>query len=175
MVSATAGAAHAARRFTFARAALVGKLAGVIAPLPPDRAGPVLLFDGECGLCHRVVRLLLRLDRRGVLRFAPLQGPSAQAYLRRHGLPATDFATLVLVPDWSRREQGHHLLRTAGGVAALRAVGGTGKGLAAVLAMFPAGWRDAAYGLVSRWRHRVFRPWPERPAASPDGAERFLP
>ena len=25
-------------------------------------AGPVLFFDGECGLCTRLVRLLLKLD-----------------------------------------------------------------------------------------------------------------
>lgn len=153
----------------------MGKRAGVIAPLSPDRAGPVLLFDGECGLCRRVVRLLLRLDRRGVLRFAPLQGPSAQDYLRAQGLPATNFETLVLVPDWSRRETGDHLLRTAGVIAALRAAGGMGRVLAAGLALFPAGWRDAAYARVSRWRHRIFGAWREPPATAGDGMDRFLP
>lgn len=153
----------------------MGKRAGVIAPLSTDRAGPVLLFDGECGLCHRVVRLLLRLDRRGVLRFAPLQGPSAQDYLRAQGLPTTDFETLVLVPDWSRRESGHHLLRTAGVIAALRVAGGTGRVLAAMLAVFPAGWRDAAYRLVGRWRYRIFGPWRGRTPDRPDWAGRFLP
>jgi predicted DCC family thiol-disulfide oxidoreductase YuxK len=45
------------------------------APSTPVAAtGPVLFFDGECGLCNRVVRLMLRLDRRGRLRYAPLQG-----------------------------------------------------------------------------------------------------
>lgn len=153
----------------------MGKRAGVIAPLSPDRAGPVLLFDGDCGLCRRVVRWLLRLDRRGVLRFAPLQGPSAQGYLRAQGLPVANFETLVLVPDWSRREQGHHLLRTAGVIAALRAIGGIGRVLAAVLAVFPAGWRDAAYGRMSRWRHRIFGAGRGRPPVCAGGADRFLP
>ena len=61
----------------------------------PEGAGPVLLFDDECGLCHRVVRLLLRLDPGARLRFAPLQGPGAQAFLRAHGLPAADFDSLA--------------------------------------------------------------------------------
>ena len=56
-----------------------------------------MLFDGECGLCDRVVRLLLRLDRRGRLRFASLQGPEGQAYLRAQGLLTRDFSTLVFV------------------------------------------------------------------------------
>ena len=54
---------------------------------PPAEIGPVLLFDGTCGLCNRCVRLLLRLDRRARLHFAPLQSAPAQAYLRTHGLP----------------------------------------------------------------------------------------
>jgi hypothetical protein len=41
----------------------------------------VLFFDGECGLCNGLVRILIRLDRPGRLHYAPLQGPSAQAYL----------------------------------------------------------------------------------------------
>lgn len=147
----------------------------MIAPPSIDRAGPVLLFDGDCGLCHRVVGMLLRLDRGAAVRFAPLQGPSAQEYLRAYGLSATDFETLVFVPDWSRRERGDHLLRTAGMIAALRAVGGTGRVLAGILAMFPAGWSDAAYGLVSRCRYRIFGPWRARPLGCSGWAVRFLP
>ena len=58
---------------------------------PNSNAGPVLLFDGECGLCHRVVRGLLKCDRRERLRFAPLHGAAAQVWLRERGLPTTDF------------------------------------------------------------------------------------
>src|SRR5688572_12325015 len=97
------------------------------APPTPSAApgGPVLFFDGECGLCNRVVRLMLRLDRHGRLRFAPLQGAVAQEYLRRHGLPTHDFETLIYVPDWARRDRPDHLERTAGVLAALRAIGGS--------------------------------------------------
>jgi predicted DCC family thiol-disulfide oxidoreductase YuxK len=142
----------------------------------PEVPGPVLLFDGECGLCQRVVRALLRLDRRGRLRFAPLQGTAAQGYLRRHGLPTVDFDTLVYVPDWSRREESQHLLRTDGVIAALRMVGGCVAGtLAALLGVVPARMRDAGYRLVARWRIRVFGPWTPAPPARPEWPERFLP
>lgn len=138
------------------------------------RPGPVLLFDGECGLCHRVVRLLLRLDRAGRLHFAPLQGPAAQEYLRAHGLPTADFETLIYVPDWNRRGEPEFLLRTAGVVAALREAGGMGRFLAAILGIFPLAWRDAGYRIVGRWRYRVFGPWRPRPLARPEWASRFL-
>jgi predicted DCC family thiol-disulfide oxidoreductase YuxK len=134
-------------------------------------AGPVLLYDGECGLCNRVVRRLLALDRDGKLRFAPLQGPSAQAYLRTHGLPTADFSTLVFVPDWPANAAGP-LLRTDGVIAALRAVGR--PGLASVLAVMPRGLRDAGYKFVARVRYRVFGPWRACPLPRPEWAARFI-
>jgi predicted DCC family thiol-disulfide oxidoreductase YuxK len=136
---------------------------------------PVLLFDGECGLCHRLVRVLLRLDRRGRLMFAPLQGNSTQAFLLRRGLRTADFDTLIFVPDWSRRENVAVRVRTDGVIAALRATGSRGLGAAAaVLAILPPRVRDAGYRAVARWRYRVFGPWRPRPLARPEWQERFL-
>jgi predicted DCC family thiol-disulfide oxidoreductase YuxK len=144
-------------------------------PNPPTGApGPVLLFDGECGLCNRVVRFLLRLDRRGVLRFTPLQGAPAQAFLHGHGLPAEDFSTLVFVPDWARRERPDYRLRTDGVIAALRAAGGAGTMLGDLLAFFPRAWRDAGYRVVARWRYRVFGPWRACPLPRPEWGRQFF-
>lgn len=148
-------------------------------PMEPKQSGggagrPVLLYDGECGLCNRVVRLLLRLDVRGVLRFTPLQGPAGQEYLKAHGLPASDFSTLVFVPDWSRRERPEFRLRTDGVIGALRATGGRGVALAALLALFPRPVRDRGYACVARWRHRLFGPWRECPLPRPEWSERIF-
>lgn len=135
----------------------------------------VLLYDGECGLCNRLVRGLLRLDRWGRLRFAPLQGGTAQAYLRAHGLPTRDFETLIFVPDWTRRERPEYLARTSGAIAALRATHShAARALAAVITIFPALLRDAVYRVVGRWRYRVFGPWRPRPLARAEWAARFL-
>jgi predicted DCC family thiol-disulfide oxidoreductase YuxK len=133
----------------------------------------VLFFDGECGLCNRAVRLMLRLDRRDVLRFAPLQGPTAQEYLRTHGLPTKDFDSLIFVPEWSRRDSPEFLTRTDGALAALRAIGGVAR-LFAGLKIFPRAWRDAAYRVVARFRYRIWGEWKPRPLPRPEWAARFL-
>lgn len=137
-----------------------------------DAAVPVLLFDDECALCRSVVRWLLRLDRRGGLRFAALQGPAAQEFLRAHGLPVADFDTVIFVPDWRRRAAADFLVRTAGVVAALRSCGRAGRAVGGMLAIVPAAWRDAGYRGVARVRRRIFgagtpgdawrQPWPGR-------------
>lgn len=134
-------------------------------------SGPVLLYDGECGLCNRVVRRLLALDREGKLRFAPLQGPSAQDYLRMHHLPTTDFSTLVFVPNWPGGAA-PPLLRTDGVIAALRATGHTGK--ARLLAAFPRWLRDFGYKCVARLRYKIFGPWRSCPLPRPEWAARFI-
>lgn len=135
-------------------------------------AGPVLLFDGECGLCHRIVRWLLRRDGEARLRFAALQSAPAREFLRAHGLPLDNFDTLVFVPDWARRDEANFLLRTDGVVAALRVVRATRW--AALLAAAPRGLRDAGYRGVARVRHRVFGPWTPRPWPRAEWAARFL-
>ncbi|HXA14482.1 MAG TPA: DCC1-like thiol-disulfide oxidoreductase family protein [Opitutaceae bacterium] len=139
-----------------------------------EHGGPVLLFDGVCGLCNRVVRLLLRLDRRGVLRFAALQGEPAQEFLRAHDLPTEDFSTLVLVPDWSRRSGENYLLRTDAVVVALWMCGGASRVLAAMLRAVPRRLRDAGYRFVARTRYRFFGPWQACPLPRPEWARRFL-
>ena len=134
-----------------------------------------MFFDGTCGLCQRIVRLLLRLDRAGRVRYAALQSPVAQAYLRRHGLPTEDFDSLIFVPEWSRRDRPEHLRRTAGAIAALRATAGAGaRAVAGMLALWPECVRDAGYRAVARGRHWVFGPWRERPLRRPEWEERFL-
>ena len=58
--------------------------------------GPIVLYDGECGLCHRSVKFLIARDG-GQLYYAPLQGETAAALRARHPeIPAT-LESVVLV------------------------------------------------------------------------------
>lgn len=134
---------------------------------------PVLLYDGECGLCHRIVRALLRADRAGRLRYAPLQSEPAQAYLRAQGLPTKDFDSLVFVPDWDEPVRGACRLRTDGALAACAEVGGAWRVLA-WLRIVPRVWRDPFYRLVARARHTLFGQHRPGPLPDPEWEQRFL-
>jgi predicted DCC family thiol-disulfide oxidoreductase YuxK len=133
---------------------------------------PVLLYDGDCGLCNRVVRLLLRSDRAARLKFAPLQSAPAQAYLRRQGLPTADFDSLVFVPDWNTQAAGAYLRRTDGALAAAAEVGGV-WGLVTWARVLPAGLRDPFYQLVARSRYALFGQYFPAPL-KPEWEARFL-
>jgi predicted DCC family thiol-disulfide oxidoreductase YuxK len=141
---------------------------------PNSNAGPVLLFDGECGLCHRVVRGLLKCDRRERLRFAPLHGAAAQVWLRERGLPTTDFTTLIFVHNWVGPAREDYLERTAAVIAALRLCNRCGRSLALLLGLIPRPIRDAGYRAVSRVRQRLFGRPPPVPFSDPCLARRFI-
>lgn len=114
---------------------------------------PVLLFDGECGLCNALTRFLLRRDHAARLRVATLQSPYGQAALRKRGLPTEDFDSLVFLP---RGDEGPALLRTEGALAALAELGGGWARMARMLSKTPAPARDATYRAIARMRYRIF-------------------
>lgn len=143
------------------------------APEPELRRTPLLMYDGTCGLCNACVRLLLRIDKAGTLRFAPLQGPTAQGILRERGLPTEDFDSLILVPDFPQKN-GPHWSRTDGVLRVLKELGGVWR-VVAWLRVIPAWLRDPLYKVVARLRYRLFGEYRPRPLARAEWAQRFLP
>lgn len=111
--------------------------------------GPLVLYDGQCGLCNRSVQTILKHDRRGRFRFAALQSDVGQALLARHGLAADVIDTVVLVDEGRAFTRSRAALRIAGGMDApwplLRA-----------LAIVPHRITDVAYDWVARNRYRWF-------------------
>jgi predicted DCC family thiol-disulfide oxidoreductase YuxK len=131
------------------------------------------MYDGTCGLCNACVRLLLRIDKAGTLRFAPLQGATAQAILRGRGLPTEDFDSLIFVPDFPR-EDGPHWLRTDGVLRVFAELAGVWQ-VVSWLRVLPGWLRDPLYKVVARLRYRLFGEYRPRPLKNAEWAERFWP
>jgi predicted DCC family thiol-disulfide oxidoreductase YuxK len=66
---------------------------------------PILLYDGVCGLCNRLVQFILRRDPAGIFRFASLQGAVAGRVLARHGVEASELDTVYVVVDAERLDE----------------------------------------------------------------------
>ena len=139
-----------------------------------EASGPILLFDGECGLCVRCVRLLLSLDWKKRLRFAALQGEVAQEFLRERGLAADDFDSTIFVADWSRRNELAPVFKTDALLAALVSVGGFWR-ICFCLKVVPRRGRDAIYGWVARRRLQFFAPVSTVNLWTTTQQDRFLP
>jgi predicted DCC family thiol-disulfide oxidoreductase YuxK len=147
---------------------------GLIAPVAEDsnQPYPVLLFDGECGLCQGLVGQVLRRDSSRAIRVAALQGITGQRLLRGAGLPTDDFDSLVFFPNAAGL--GHHV-RTDGVIAVLQHLSPTWARVGRVLGWVPARWRDGGYRLVARSRHRIFGEPKGGGLSQPEWADRVLP
>jgi predicted DCC family thiol-disulfide oxidoreductase YuxK len=133
--------------------------------------GLVLLYDGLCGFCDRVVQFVLARDRDGSMKFAPLQGAFALAVLSRHP-EMQNVDSLVLV----RGSPGSESV-TAKSVAVieiLRYLGGVWTVVAALMRVVPRFIGDAAYTAFAGVRYRVFGRHDACPIPSPEQRARFI-
>lgn len=136
----------------------------VVVQSPPA----IVLFDGVCGLCNWSVDFLIRRDRRGALRFAPLQSHVAQTLLRERGLDAAEFSSAVVI-DGSQVYR-----RSDAALQALWQLGKPWRALALLARLLPRPGRDALYDWVATNRYRWFGQRLSCRIPTPEERERFL-
>jgi predicted DCC family thiol-disulfide oxidoreductase YuxK len=110
--------------------------------------GPVVLYDGECGLCHRTVKFLIRRDR-GQLYYAPLQGETAAALRVQHANIPTTLESVVLV------DRGRVFVRSKALLYAAKYLTRPWR-WAYHVRWLPALVLDLGYRLIARIRYRVW-------------------
>jgi predicted DCC family thiol-disulfide oxidoreductase YuxK len=115
---------------------------------PSNLPGPVVLYDGECGLCHRSVKFLIQRDN-GRLWYAPLQGETAAALRARHAEIPTTLESVVLV------DAGRVFLRSKAFLYGAKYLTAPWR-WAYHLRWLPALVLDLGYRLVARIRYRVW-------------------
>jgi predicted DCC family thiol-disulfide oxidoreductase YuxK len=115
--------------------------------------GPVLLYDGTCGLCHAIVQFVLRHDYKKALRFASLGGAYGRSVTEaRPELKGLD--SVVWVEPATDTRPARFLTRSAAALQVAAYLGGVWN-LMRALALIPPPLRDRVYDLVARHRHRV--------------------
>lgn len=111
----------------------------------------IIVFDAQCLLCNGWVKFLLKHDRRGVFRFASIQGAAGKKLLADAGLQVDTLQTLLLVDEKKERtwQQTGAILRVLGAL-------GWPWRLAWLAWLIPAPLRDALYRALARNRYRLF-------------------
>jgi predicted DCC family thiol-disulfide oxidoreductase YuxK len=119
------------------------------------RRHDVVLYDGVCGLCNRLVRFILARDRQNRFQFASLQGSFARGALVRYGRPSADLDTVYVIAD---QDDGREVLlwRSRAVIHMLRQLGGVWRALSLALSIVPTPLLDIGYRVVARLRYRVF-------------------
>jgi predicted DCC family thiol-disulfide oxidoreductase YuxK len=129
--------------------------------------GPILIFDGVCILCSRLVKFVIRRDRSAKITFAQLQSPAGQSLLQRFDLRADDIDTVVYITG-----QKLHL-KSSAILCLLKDMGGTWS-LFYGFIIIPEFIRDYFYNLIARNRYRIFGKTESCMMPDPDIEKRFF-
>ena len=140
--------------------------------MTPSLANPIVLYDGVCGLCNRLVQFLLKRDKHDRIRYASLQSEFAGRLLARHGLDASDLDTVYVVTYYDQPQE-RLLARSDAIIHIWTELGGVWK-LARFGKILPRGLRDVFYGLVARNRYRVFGKYESCMLPEPKHQAKFL-
>jgi predicted DCC family thiol-disulfide oxidoreductase YuxK len=134
---------------------------------------PVILYDGICGLCNRLVQFVLKRDRQDRFRFAAIQSGFSRRILERHDGSPDSLDTVYLVLDLDL--PGERLVSRSDAVALVCAhLGGVWGMNAKLLRVLPRSLRNWLYGCVAGNRYRFFGKYQSCPLPKIEDRRKFL-
>ncbi len=144
-----------------------------LAPHGDDRAeelpaAPLVLYDGDCGLCARSVRFILEHERDHQIVFAPLQGPIAALARQRFPRIPHSVDSVVYISDGRAHLRSKAMLYAA---SHLRAPWRWGY----AMRWFPGFLLDLAYRVVAAVRYRIWGHADACQLVTAEQRRRFLP
>lgn len=146
---------------------MTGQSSEPVVESPGDLSRPIIFFDGVCGLCNTSIDQVIRWDRRGVFRFAPLQGETA-----RQVLTPADTQQLGSV---AVSIHGRIYRKSAAAVRILWQLGLLPSLAGTLMWLVPKPIRDWGYGVIAHNRYRWFGKKETCRMPTPAERARFLP
>jgi len=132
----------------------------------------LLLYDGVCALCNGVVQFLMKHDGLDQFRYAPLQSSLGREVLARFDIHTFPDGVMLLTDALSPTE---HLYQRSDAVAeALQRLSTPWRLAGRVLRLVPRPLRDWGYGIVARFRYRLFGRYDTCPIPPPEQRCRLL-
>jgi predicted DCC family thiol-disulfide oxidoreductase YuxK len=132
----------------------------------------LVLYDGVCGLCNRLLQFLLKHDRRGVFRFASLQSATGKATVARWGGNPEVLSSFYVIADF-RTADARFITKSTAALFVAGELGWPWKA-ARVARVLPIALRDGVYDVIARTRYRVFGRYEQCPIPSEEDRKRFI-
>ncbi|MEN9548124.1 MAG: hypothetical protein RIR12_715 [Bacteroidota bacterium] len=109
---------------------------------------PVLLFDGVCNYCNKMVNFAIRNDKKGKIKFAPLQSSAGEKLRQAFNIsPASD--TIILI------ENGKAFIYATAAIRVCRYLDWPAKMLFWLI-IFPSFLTQPVYKWIARNRYKWF-------------------
>jgi predicted DCC family thiol-disulfide oxidoreductase YuxK len=109
----------------------------------------ILLFDGVCNLCNRLVFFIIRRDVNAQLKFTALQSPLGEAILIKNGLASGEINSIVFL-NGSR-----YFLKSSAVLNLFKVLGGRWSMIYGLI-IIPKFIRDYFYDIIAKSRYRIF-------------------
>lgn len=134
----------------------------------------LFFFDGDCGFCARSVNFLLQEDRDELIKFAPLQGETAKAWLPPELRDLPDLSTAVFVLHDPATGKTERWIRSRAVFGSLVEIGGFWRVVGTLGLLIPGIFREGAYRFVAKHRLKLI---PKAACAlpTPEERKRLLP
>ncbi len=138
----------------------------------PRRGPHLVLYDGVCGLCSRLVQFILAHDPDAIFNFAPLQSPLGQTLVAGAGGNPDELTSLYVFDDY---RSAHPRVLTRSDAALF--IAGELRWPWRLLRAFrilPKALLDRVYNVVARTRYRIFGRLESCLLPRPEFKSRFL-
>lgn len=111
----------------------------------------LILFDGHCGLCNKLVDYVLKKDRNHIFKLAPIQGTTAKSLnFLNDKLDTTNPTSMVYIESKDRI-----YYKSDASLKVLSELSRFG-GIYRALLYIPKSLRTLCYDLVARHRYNIF-------------------
>src|SRR5688572_4244617 len=137
-----------------------------------DEGAHLMLYDGVCGLCSRLLQFLLEHDRRAVFTFASLQSAVGRAMVARFGADPNELVSFYVLAN----HRTTHVQMYSRSSAALFVAGELGWPwkMAVLMRVLPIWILDHVYNVVAQNRYRVFGRYEQCLTPRPEFRRRFV-
>ena len=127
---------------------------------------PIIFFDDDCRMCNTFVNLILRVDKKQIFRFAPLQGATARELLPPQAENPREWS-MIYVDELGIYDQSDASLEV------YRRLGGAWT-LLSLMRFVPRFLRNPLYRIIARNRYRWFGQGKSCRVHTPAEQARFL-
>src|SRR5688572_21679808 len=127
---------------------------------------PVILFDGICNYCNRMINFVIKADHKKEMRFSALQSKAAQELLDRLNVPKNIDSFIFIIGD-------HVYLRSSAALKVMEQLPWYWR-WTNIFWLVPKFLRDAVYDFVATHRYRWFGKKEACMIPGPEVRDRFL-
>jgi predicted DCC family thiol-disulfide oxidoreductase YuxK len=125
----------------------------------------VIFFDGYCGLCNGFIDFMMKVDKKGIFKFSPLQSEFAKQHVDSSDIKELKSVVILI--------EGKTYRKAEGVLKALSLLGGVWKS-SLLLTALPNKILNVGYDLVAENRYSLFGKRETCRLPSPEERSRFI-